>query len=169
MKNNKQLKTGLPFLSILLLTACNGGNSSSNTTTQPNNNPLANYVKLLHYTPATPDLNSAQLNSLSFGNQQSFYVSTEKTITSIDINYFPNTYYDITSGYCIGNPILATTLTGPVTVQAGTYTSSDASNYALCSMYDDTDGCLALYTALSTNNAPPNAVQYTYHLNDGSS
>lgn len=141
--------------SLATLSCSNGNNSSaSNNTSQ---NPLQSYVSQLQYTPFSKSTNKS-LDS-SIGNQQSFFIRNSATFNSIQIAYFNNA--NCTS---LANTV---TLNGPATLPLGTYTSTDQSNFALCSKYPD-GGCGGLLNAASIS-LDGWSMQYTYYYSDGTS
>lgn len=160
--NNHCLKklVTITLVSISLV-ACNNGNKTSSV--QPQISPLQQYINSLTYTPA----NSNHL--LTGGtNQQSFITPGGITINSIDIKF----YSDID---CTGNLIYTNTLNGggaenPVIPPDGTYTSTNASNNALCYNYANSTTrkthCTGLYEDMSAGNM--RSLQYTYNTNNGS-
>ncbi|TXI96970.1 MAG: hypothetical protein E6Q32_12820 [Neisseriales bacterium] len=97
--------------------------------------------------------------SSTLGNQQSFVLRNSATFNSIQITYFDNS--NCTS---LANTV---TLNGPAALSPGTYTSTDQSNYALCSKYPS-NGCQGLLSDASTSIAGW-SMQYTYTYSDGSS
>ncbi|RTL10301.1 MAG: hypothetical protein EKK54_11550 [Neisseriaceae bacterium] len=141
--------------SLATLSCSNGNNSSaSNNTSQ---NPLQSYVSQLQYTPFSKSTNKS-LNS-TIGNQQSIFIQNSATFNSIQIAYFKDT--NCTS---LVNTV---TLNGPATLSAGTYTSTDQSNFALCSKYPDS-GCVGLFESASTSSGGW-SMQYTYYYSNGTS
>ncbi len=152
MNNHQLTKLTTILLTSISLLACNGGNSSSNTDSATTANPLQQYINLLSYTPA----NGKQLSTGS--NQQSFSTPGGIQINSVDIKYY-------SGAGCSGTPTLATTLNGPSTLPAGTYTSTNVSNYALCNKYSG--NCIGLYNAVNADPPTVRSMQYTYNLESG--
>lgn len=143
------------ILSLACVSCSNGSNSGvSHTVSQ---NPLQSYVSQLQYTPLSK-LAGKGLDS-TLGNQQSFVLRNSATFNSIQITYFNNS--NCTS---LANTV---TLNGPAALSPGTYTSTDQSNYALCSKYPS-NGCQGLLSDASTSTAGW-SMQYTYTYSDGSS
>lgn len=143
------------ILSLACVSCSNGSNSGvSHTVSQ---NPLQSYVSQLQYTPLSK-LAGKGLDS-TLGNQQSFILLNSATFNSIQITYFDNS--NCTS---LANTV---TLNGPAALSPGTYTSTDQSNYALCSKYPS-NGCQGLLSDASTSTAGW-SMQYTYTYSDGSS
>lgn len=97
------------------------------------------------------------MNITAIGNQQSFFTPGNITINSVSITYY-------SGAACTGTATIATTLNGSVTPVAGTYKSSDQSNFALCSLYPD--GCTALQNSLTSGTIT--SLQYTYNTTNGS-
>jgi len=151
----KMKKITLLLLSIVAtsLLACNGGSTSSGggATTS---NPLQNYVNKLDY-------NSKVLNkSLQSGNsnQQSFSLNRSAVLSNVQISYFE-------SANCSSGLNSTVTLNGPAQMIAGTYTSTNASNSALCQLYPT--GCTGLLSTVQNSTAW--SMQYTYTYTNGSS
>ena len=153
MHNNRPVKRVITLIGILGLIGCNGGNSSTNTNSATTANPLQQYINLLTYTPAQ----GKQLSGAG-SNQQSFSTPGGIQINSVDIKYY-------SGADCSGTATLATTLNGPSTPAAGTYTSSNASNYALCDKYSG--NCAGLYNAVNADPPAVRSIQYIYNLESG--
>ena len=158
MNNKIYLNAGLALLTGLGLAACNGGNSTSSTT-NTEASPLQQYINSLTYTPANG-------KSLTAGGawQQSFTTPGGVTINSVDIKYY-------SGANCGGSLVSNTTLSGGengVNPAAGTYTSSNASNNALCGIYDNgsNTGCDQLYADMAAGAV--RSIQYTYNIYNGS-
>lgn len=140
---------------VILLTACNGNSSSSNAL-GTNSSPLAEYKLMLSYAPPSGQQVKATSNS-----QQSFTVNGSTTFSSIEIKFFSN-------NSCESGGLQQTvTLNGGsgVTFPAGTYTSTGASNYALCGKYPG--GCGALYAAFESNLVQSMRFDYNYAADSG--
>jgi len=136
----------------LLIAACNSSSGSGNSTSggTTTNLTLPEYVSILKYTPPGSPL---QLQS-SNAPQQSLTLQSPTTIDSISI-----AFYEFSgNGNCDSEVSNVITLNGSVTLPAGTYTSSDQSNYALCSKFPG-DGC-------SNEWGNNQGVQFTYYYND---
>jgi hypothetical protein len=157
MQNKQLLKLLVALLTAATLSACNGGSSTasaSNNAVQTNQ--LQQYINSLTYTPINPHKNSKnQVNLTSLGNQQSFFTPGNITINSVNITYYSD-------AACTGTATTATTLNGPVTPESGTYTSSDQSNFALCSLYPE--GCEKLMEDLTAGTIQ--SLQYTYNTDN---
>lgn len=96
-------------------------------------------------------------------NQQSFSVAAPVTLSSIDIRFFSN-------NNCNGenNGLKETvTLNGGdgVIFDTGTYTSTGASNYALCGKYST--GCAGLYAEFESNQIQSMRFDYNYAGSSG--
>ena len=140
---------------VILLTACNGNSSGSNAL-GTNSSPLAEYKLMLSYAPPSGQQVKATSNS-----QQSFTVNGSTTFSSIEIKFFSN-------NSCESGGLQQTvTLNGGsgVTFPAGTYTSTGASNYALCGKYPG--GCGALYAAFESNLVQSMRFDYNYAADSG--
>lgn len=167
MRNKRAIKFLAVLLTMATLSACNGG--SSNTVSSSNANtstsPLQAYINSLAYTPATGK--NLTTNST---HQQSFSTPGGLIINSIDIKFY-------SGANCTGSIVQTHTLNGsietPVTPTAGTYTSSNASNKALCSSYvngtqaDHNATCTGLYADMESGNM--RSMQFIYNLNTGAS
>ncbi len=160
MQNKQPLKLYLALLAALTLSACNGGSNTASSNTA-STSPLQSYINSLAYTPQdTKQLTGAGTN------QQSFSTPGGLTINSVDIKFYAGVN-------CTGANVFVNTLNGseanPVIPAAGTYTSTNASNNALCSNYVNVStgsaNCGGLYDDMT--NANMRSVQYTYNLNDG--
>lgn len=129
-----------------------GGSSSTSSTTPSSLNPLQTYVSQLEYTKAT----LKQLNDAT-SNQQSFSIGESVVLSSIQISYYESSNCSTLNS--------AATLNGPAQMSAGTYTSTNPSNYSLCSNYPG--GCDGLLAAVQA--APAWSMQYTYYYTNGTS
>ena len=147
--------------STLVLGACNGGAASSAAGMSSTSNDLQDYVDSLNFVPsngAKATAGNKQLNLTKIGNQQSFTVVTPLTLSSA------NTYYYADST-CLSAPVYTKHSTGSAVLQAGTYSTSDQSNYKLCANYPG--GCATLLSAGQAGTVK--AMQYTYTFANGSS
>lgn len=158
MKKSKaltNLNLLLPGLIVSgLLVACNGGNNTGGNTIM-NSNPLAEYKSMLTYTPA----NQQQIKATG-NNQQSFTVTGDTTFSSIDIRFFSNNSCDGDNGGLYETITLNNGIAHRVSFPAGTYTSSAASNYALCGKYSN--GCAGLYAAFDSDTVQSMRFDYNY-------
>ena len=141
---------------VIGLTACNNGTGTSSNQSPATSNPLQQYVNMLIYSNNT--INNKNIQG-AISNQQSFRLESSATLSTVQVAYYQN------STNCSSGMNNAVTLNGPATLAAGTYTSSDASNYSLCSKYPS--GCAGLYTAVQ--GATSWSMQYTYHFSNGTS
>lgn len=149
-----------------LLAACNGGSSSGSSTstiTPPNtaNSTLAEYKSMLAYTTLT---NQQSIEKTTTNNQQSFTLNGDTTFSSIDMELFNN------SNCSSNNAGLQATITlnggtNGIIFPAGTYTSTGASNYALCSKLST--GCAGLYAAFENNTIKSVRFNYNYANTSG--
>lgn len=142
----------IPFALI----SCSSGNSS-NSANSNLQNPLQEYISKLQYSPLSKSVNKGLTSTI--GNQQTFTIRRTVTLSNIEISYFNNA--NCTS---LQNMV---TLNGPATLPDGSYTSTDQSNFALCSRYPG-NGCQDLFAAaLQAQNGW--SMQYTYNFSDGTS
>ena len=160
MNNKIYLNAGIALLAALGLAACNGGNSTSTSNNAPQTSELQQYINSLAYTPA----NGKGLTGGADTHQQSFSTPGGLTINSVEIKFY--------SGENCTGLIANHTLAGSVTPAAGTYTSTNKSNNALCTNYvndkitPNSSGCSGLYEDMSKGNM--RSVQYTYNIDNGS-
>ena len=152
-KKNKVLLSILA--SIVLLASCNSGSNNSNSTSPiVNNSPLAQYKAMLNYSS-----NNTTLGLKADGDtkQQSF-VAPESglTLNSIRVTLFSST------NCAFGTESAIVTMNGGsgVTFPAGTYTSSNASNYALAQRFSSE----STYEAFNANS-----VRFDYFYNSANS
>lgn len=152
-RSKKQYVLGVLLLSLassVLLMACNSGNSS--TTSAVNMSTLAEYKASLHYTSGRFNMESDDLGG-SITQQQSFTVLTGTTLNllAVRVTHFSTSTCAYGSG--IGSVIIDGGTSG-VEFPAGTYTSTNHSNYAL-------------YTKLATAAPPERAlgVRFDYKYN----
>ncbi len=159
MNKIKFFKLAIMFLVTLVLASCNGTSQNSATTSSSQ---LQSYINSLAFTPSTQGKQLATSGT----NQQSFTTQGGITINSIDINYY--------SGVNCSESLVSTnTLNGnvetPVIPLAGTYTSTNSSNSALCgnyvSSYSANSGCAGLYSDMQTGKM--RSMQFVYNINDG--
>lgn len=157
---NKHAITLVALLSTATLSACNGGsNTASSTNTVTSTSPLQAYVDSLAYTPAT----GKNLTAPPATRQQSFVTPGAVTINSIDIKFY-------SGESCAGINVFTKTLNGsaenPVIPAAGTYTSTNTSNNALCGSYANgtttSAGCSGLYADMGSGNM--RSMQYSYNV-----
>jgi hypothetical protein len=160
MQNKHAIKLLVALLSAATLSACNGGSSTaSSTNTVTSTSPLQAYVDSLAYTPTT----GKNLTAPPATRQQSFVTPGAVTINSIDIKFY-------SGESCAGSNVFTKTLNGsaenPVIPAAGTYTSTNASNNALCGSYANgtttSAGCSGLYTDMGSGNM--RSMQYSYNV-----
>lgn len=111
---------------LILLT-----NNSVATTPSANAASLAEYFSKLEYVQP----NEKNLQSVN-QPQMSMQINSPITLSSITVNFYLETS---DSGACLQDPSASITLNGPVVLSAGTYTSSDQSNFELCSRF--VNGC----------------------------
>ncbi|MBX9865811.1 MAG: hypothetical protein K2Y14_02775, partial [Burkholderiales bacterium] len=147
--------------STLALGACNGGAASSAAGMSSTSSDLQAYVDSLDFVPsngAKASVGSKQLNLTQIGHQQSFTVVTPATWTGLSTNYYGGST-------CLGTPVYALVTSGSAALQPGTYSTSDQSNYKLCTNYPG--GCATLLSAAQAGTVK--AMQYTYTFANGSS
>lgn len=144
----------------MLVSSCSGGGHSNNTGTA--NTPLAEYKSTLIYNPLLTD-RTAQLSQTA-NNQQSFSVESTIILTGIKVEFFSNNNCDASGGGLI--KVIAMNGGDGVSFSAGTYTSTGASNYALCRRYDSSDNCTTLYDEFSANMQQ--SLRFTYSYGAGS-
>ena len=154
MNNKIYLNAGIALLAALGLAACNGGNSTSTSNNAPQTSELQQYINSLAYTPAGGKQLADEATS-----QQSFTTPGGVKINSVDIQYFSGTD-------CTGL-IANHTLAGSVTPNAGTYTSTSKSNFALCTDYQNgsSTGCGGMWTDMRNNALK--SVRYIYNIDNG--
>lgn len=157
MDSYQQIKPIIMLFGAFCLVGCNGSNSNFDTSSALDDNQLQQYMSLLVKTPAR-----GRGLVVGNGNQLSFSTPGNIQINSIIIKYY--------SGIgCSGAVVASTTLNGQVTPAAGTYTSTNASNYALCDKYvnGNSSHCSGLYSDVSAATPAIQSMQYTYNLTAG--
>ena len=108
---------------------------------------------ILKFVPSNGD----KLLSLTrIGNQQSFTVVTPVTITGLSLGYYPDST-------CLATPVYTKNSTGVASMAAGIYSTSDQTNYGLCSNYPG--GCTTLLSDAKAGTVK--AMQYTYTFATG--
>jgi hypothetical protein len=157
MQNKSATKLTLALLAATALSACNGGSSTasaSNNAVQTNQ--LQQYIDSLSFTPA----GSKQLTAPVGTRQQSFTTPGALIINSVDIKFY-------SGESCTGSVVDSQTLNGPSAPDAGTYTSTNTSNNALCTTYVNgaRSGCSGLYSDMESGNM--RSMQYTYNISNG--
>ena len=153
IKKNKVLLSILA--SIVLLASCNSGSNNSNSTSPiVNNSPLAQYKAMLNYNSNNTNLG---LKASGDTKQQSF-VAPESglTLNSIRVTLFSSTY----CAFGTESAILTMNGAGGVNFPAGTYTSSNASNYALAQRFSSE----STYVAFNAKS-----VRFDYFYNSANS
>lgn len=142
-------------LSVVLLVACNGNGTSTTTNNPSQGTQLQQYINLLTYIPE----DGKQFTGSPTSQQQSFSTPGDTTINSVVINYY-------SGSYCSGTLVATTTLQGPATPAAGSYSSTNASNVSLCGKYarNGSTGCAGLYDDVSAVTPQVSSMQFTYNL-----
>ncbi|TXI94339.1 MAG: hypothetical protein E6Q33_00705 [Neisseriales bacterium] len=97
----------------------------------------------------------------SNGNQTSIYVASPVSLSSIVVGYYNDTVCN--------NQVALTSFNGGVTMQAGTYYTSDASNEYLCSQYsyNSRSGCSGALAGAQAGDYK--SMQIIYNFTNGSS
>ena len=159
------------FLGLsLLLVSCNMGNNNSASNNSTNNANLEGYISRLSYVPVankgTYEVSSLKTalglkNFGSNGNQTSIYISSPVNLSSIVVAYYNDTVCN--------NQVALTSFNGSVTMQAGTYYTSDASNEYLCSQYNynSRSGCGGALSGAQAGDYK--SMQVIYNFTSGSS
>ena len=159
------------FLGLsLLLVSCNMGNNNSGSNNSTNNANLEGYISRLSYVPVankgTYEVSSLKTalglkNFGSNGNQTSIYISSPVNLSSIVVAYYNDTVCN--------NQVALTSFNGNVTMQAGTYYTSDASNEYLCSQYNynSRSGCGGALSGAQAGDYK--SMQVIYNFTNGSS
>ncbi|TXJ02528.1 MAG: hypothetical protein E6Q32_02395 [Neisseriales bacterium] len=154
---------------ILLLTSCNSGNNANVSTNTTSVN-LEGYIGRLNYIPVENNA-KYQFNNLkslldlknfaSNGNQTSIYVASPVSLSSIVVGYYNDTVCN--------NQVALTSFNGGVTMQAGTYYTSDASNQYLCNQYNynSRSGCSGALAGAQAGDYK--SMQIIYNFTNGSS
>ena len=154
---------------ILLLTSCNSGNNANVSTNTTSVN-LEDYIGRLNYIPVENNA-KYQFNNLkslldlknfaSNGNQTSIYVASPVSLSSIVVGYYNDTVCN--------NQVAFTSFNGGVTMQAGTYYTSDASNQYLCNQYNynSRSGCSGALAGAQAGDYK--SMQIIYNFTNGSS
>ena len=154
---------------ILLLTSCNSGNNANVSTNTTSVN-LEDYIGRLNYIPVENNA-KYQFNNLkslldlknfaSNGNQTSIYVASPVSLSSIVVGYYNDTVCN--------NQVALTSFNGGVTMQAGTYYTSDASNQYLCNQYNynSRSGCSGALAGAQAGDYK--SMQIIYNFTNGSS
>lgn len=161
MQYQPAIKLLLVLMTSIALSACNnGGSTTSSNATLTQTDQLQQYMSLLSFTPA----GSNQVTT-DGTNQQSFTITQNGiiTINSIDIHFYNR-------ANCAGMTIIdSVTLNGnpetPVTPAAGTYTSTNASNFALCTIYANGTsnvGCSGLWDSMDLGYV--SSIKIVYNL-----
>ncbi|TXI93804.1 MAG: hypothetical protein E6Q33_02235 [Neisseriales bacterium] len=153
IKKNKVLLSILA--SMVLLASCNSGSNNSNPASPiVNNSPLAQYKAMLNYSS-----NNTTLGLKAGGDtkQQSFVVpESGLTLNSIRVTLFSST----NCAFGTESAILTMNGDGGVNFPAGTYTSSNASNYALAQRFSSE----STYVAFNAKS-----VRFDYFYNSANS
>lgn len=137
---------GLLLISGCALIACNGGSNATSTslanTSSTKNTLLGKYISSLNYSA------TRKASFVAAGNtqQQTMQVTTALVLESISINFY-------NSNDCTGSSAATVELTGPVAVNPGDYTTSNASSFNICQAYPG--GCASEW-------APSYAIQFVY-------
>ena len=157
---NTFIKLTFTLATALALDACNGSNSASSSTIKIQSSSLQQYIDSLTYT----SINSKQVNTPPITHQQSFITPGGLTINSIDIKFYSGANCSDLLAY---TKTLNGSIVNPVIPSAGTYTSSNASNNALCGDYvnNQSVGCLGLYSDMSAGTM--RSMQFTYNVING--
>ena len=157
---NTFIKLTFTLATALALDACNGSNSASSSTIKIQSSSLQQYIDSLTYT----SINSKQVNTPPITHQQSFITPGGLTINSIDIKFYSGANCSDLLAY---PKTLNGSIVNPVIPSAGTYTSSNASNNALCGDYvnNQSVGCLGLYSDMSAGIM--RSMQFTYNVING--
>ncbi|HRG63821.1 MAG TPA: SBBP repeat-containing protein [Burkholderiales bacterium] len=149
---NKQSKVlAIGFVVCTTLLACNGGgNNNSSLPAAPNTqNQLQKYLSLWSYTPLAVNNNNKRLSS-TIGNQLYMVESKDNSVTSMSLTFY--------SDSACTTALNTITFNGPTSVLAGTYHTTDQSNFYACNtMYSG--GCVAELNA--------NSSQYKYTFANG--
>jgi hypothetical protein len=163
MQNKSATKLTLALLAAAALSACNGGSSTasaSNNAVQTNQ--LQQYIDSLSFTPAGGKQVTAGGKQVTAGGtrQQSFTTPGGLAINSVDIKFY-------SGESCTGSVVDSQTLNGPSTPAAGTYSSTNTSNNALCTTYVNgaRSGCSGLYSDMESGYM--RSMQYTYNVSNG--
>lgn len=160
-KQNKIIGLWFELMILMMLTSsCTGGGYSNNT--GATNTPLAEYKSTLIYNPLLTD-RTAQLSQTA-NNQQSFSIESTIILTGIKVEFFSNNNCNASDGGLI--KVIDMNGGDGVSFSAGTYTSTGASNYALCRRYDTSDNCTTLYDEFSANMQQ--SLRFTYSYGAGS-
>ena len=140
---------------MVLLASCNSGSNNSNSTSPiVNNSPLAQYKAILNY-------NSNNINrglKADGDTKQQSFVAPESglTLDSIRVTLFSST----NCAFGTESAILTMNGAGGVNFPAGTYTSSNASNYALAQRFSSE----STYVAFNAKS-----VRFDYFYNSANS
>lgn len=149
---NKQSKVlAVGFVVCTTLLACNGGgnNNSSLPATPNTQNQLQKYLSLWSYTPLAVNNNNKSLSS-TIGNQLYMVESKDNSVTSMSLTFY--------SDSACTTALNTITFNGPTSVLAGTYHTTDQSNFYACNtIYSG--GCVAELNA--------NSSQYKYTFANG--
>ncbi|HRG63110.1 MAG TPA: hypothetical protein PLP75_08860 [Burkholderiales bacterium] len=128
IKINKIIRSSLMLLveSLILISCSSGAINASGTSNQQSD--LSQYKNLLAYSSQ----NNSRLISSTQNNQQSFSINTTVTLLNVGVKFF-------SSNTCSNNSLVTEiNMSGGeqgVAFPAGTYTSTGASNLALCNRY----------------------------------
>ena len=154
VKKNKVL-FGI-LASLVLLAGCNSGRGNNNSTSpMVNNSPLAQYKETLNFNSSNNV--PPELKADGDTKQQSFVVpKSGLTLNSIKVTLFSST----NCAFGTESAILTMNGAGGVNFPAGTYTSSNASNYALAQRF----GSESTYVAFNANS-----VRFDYLYNSANS
>ncbi len=140
------------------LTGCGSGANNQNIANNAMNDlTLQSYIKSLNYKPLSTNtnINISSKNTLAMsklGNQQVFTALAPVTLASIEMNYY-------TDDHCESLSSVTTIGGSATTIPAGTYSTSDQSNYNLCNAY--AGGCSAELSA--AQNSTFKSIQYKYN------
>jgi hypothetical protein len=158
IKINKIIRSSLMlFVESLILISCSSGAINASGTSNQQSD-LSQYKNLLAYSSQ----NNSRLISSTQNNQQSFSINTTVTLLNVGVKFF-------SSNTCSNNSLVTEiNMSGGeqgVAFPAGTYTSTGASNLALCNRYpaaDSPNGCTQLYTLFESNAIQSLQFEYTY-------
>ncbi|TXI97501.1 MAG: hypothetical protein E6Q32_11615 [Neisseriales bacterium] len=140
------------------LTGCGSGANNQNIANNAMNDlTLQSYIKSLNYKPLSTNtnINISSKNTLAMsklGNQQVFTALAPVTLASIEMNYY-------TDDHCESLSSVTTIGGSATTIPAGTYSTSDQSNYNVCNAY--AGGCSAELSA--AQNSTFKSIQYKYN------
>lgn len=150
----------VPVLLGIMVTACTG-NTTSSSSNSVSSLSLNEYINMLEYTPLNSTAKSNTINiAAGVTGQQSFTADGAITLNTVQVDFYG-------SNDC--NDVLLSTVvmnaSTPLTMPAGTYRSTNKSNFALANRY--VDASEASWAGPEYEFNQTNSIKFTYTYNEG--